>query len=347
MTQRMVLGIVASVLVLLCAVIVSVAVVPQSIYPMLSEADLRGVSSAETRIQLQQAQAQLQNSVRSTLLQLTAGLLVIAGAAATWRQVHVNREGQITDRFTRAIEQLGNDNVDVRIGAVYALERIARNSPADRTAVQFTLAAFVRNHAPWHVGSSGGPVHPTVVVEERPWLQILAPDIQAAVGVLARRLPAPRARREFPVDPKLYLSRVDLRGVQLYRGRRLVNTQLRYANLARSWLEGTRLDGCDLKSADLRRCRLVDASLLQANLNGAFLSGADLSGADLRESDLRGADLAEAILDGAKLDGVKVDAGTVWPAGFDISQYRRVRFCADSPVESEVAGPDATTSGQG
>lgn len=340
----MVLGVVTSVVLLLCAVIFSVAVVPQAIYPTLAEADLHGVSNAETRIQLRQAQAQLQNSVRSTLLQLTAGLLVIAGAAATWRQVHVNREGQITDRFTRAIEQLGNDNVDIRIGAIYALERIARNSPVDRTAVQFTLAAFVRNHSPWHVGTPGGPVHPTVAVEERPWLQILAPDIQAAVGVLARRLPAPRARREFPVDPKLYLSRVDLRGVQLYRGRRLVNTQLRYANLARSWLEGTRLDGCDLKSADLRRCRLVDASFLRANLNGAFLSGADLSGADLRESDLRGADMADAVLDGAKLDGVRVNASTVWPAGFDISQYRRVRFCVDSLVSDNVAGLDETTS---
>jgi hypothetical protein len=77
-----------------------------------------------------------------------AGLLVIAAAAATWWQVHVAREGQMTDRLSRAVDQLGSDNADVCIGGVVALERLAKNSRTDRTSVQFLLGAFVRNHVP-------------------------------------------------------------------------------------------------------------------------------------------------------------------------------------------------------
>jgi hypothetical protein len=93
---------------------VAVVLVPIWLEPALSKADLSAVPAGEKRVTLQQAQAQMQNSIRSTLLQGLAGVLVIGGAVATWRQVQISREGQITDRLTHAIDQLGNDKVDVR-----------------------------------------------------------------------------------------------------------------------------------------------------------------------------------------------------------------------------------------
>ncbi|PRY37956.1 pentapeptide repeat-containing protein [Umezawaea tangerina] len=320
MTRRTVLLAAVGVLGLLAFVVGSLTVLPSLLYPALPEADLHAVSDAGARIQLQQAQGQLQNSVRSALLQLTAGLLVIGGAAATWRQVQVNREGQITERFTRAVEQLGSDNVDVRIGGVYALERVARNSSADRDSVQFLLAAFVRNHSRWTVGGPDGPVHPSAEVDMHlPWLQIRTPDIQAAMGILARR-------PSTPGSPRLYLSRVDLRSVQIHNGR-LTDTQLRYANLARAWLPGTRLDRSDLKSTDLRLANLETAVLTGATLTSAYLGGAvlrdavlrdaDLSHADLTGADLRGADLTGARVEDTTFAGALADDTTTWPTAFD------------------------------
>jgi len=98
---------------------------------------------------------QARNDLRTTLLQGIGGLFLIAGVVATWRQVQLTRheldilrEGQITERFTRAIEQLGSDNLDVRLGGIYALERIASSSDVDRGPILEVLTAYVRGHSP-------------------------------------------------------------------------------------------------------------------------------------------------------------------------------------------------------
>jgi hypothetical protein len=56
------------------------------------------------------------------------GLFIALGAVLTARTYYLNREGQITERYTRAIDQLGSTSLSVRLGGIYALERIARDS---------------------------------------------------------------------------------------------------------------------------------------------------------------------------------------------------------------------------
>ena len=304
---------------LLALLIVGLFLAPRLLYPPLTGADLGAIADPVTRIQLQQAQDQLQNNVRSVLLQATAGLLVVLGAMATWRQVHVNREGQITERLTRAVDHIGSENADVRIGGIYALERIGSNSPSDRRTVQFILGAFVRNHAPWHAGTPDGPEHPTATLDQRLSLRMRAPDIQVAVAVLARRHPSPDSREADPYSGRLYLSRVDLRGLEINRGR-LVKSYFQYSNLARAALRGTRLDRSVLTSADLRECQLEGASFVDADLSHAYLAGANLRGADLRRAKLFGADFSHADLTDAVLDDAQADVTTMWPSGFDIER---------------------------
>jgi hypothetical protein len=293
----------------LVLLVASVLVFPRLLHPALSPAQLRGVASAEKRVELQQAQARLQNDARATLLQGVAGLLLVAGAVATWRQVQVNREGQITERFARAVDQLGSAEPDVRLGGIYTLERIAKDSPADRPTVAAVLGAVVRAHAPWLVGAPDGPPHPTPTVDRQlPWLQHRAPDVQAAISALGHR---PPSRDELP----LYLSRVDLRGAYL-PGARLAHAMIRHANLARAGMSRADLEGSDLEDTDLRRAYLRHARLAGTKLRRAHLQEADLRGANLAGADLRGANLDAALLNGADLTGVRSDAATVWPEGF-------------------------------
>jgi hypothetical protein len=136
---------------------------PERLHPPLAEAQLRGLTP-DQRLQRQQEQRQLQNQVRTTLVQGLVGLLALTGAAigasVAWRQLQGNRrhqqrseeltrEGQITDRYTKAVEQLGNDKgqLGVTLGGIYALERIAKDSERDHPTVMEVLSAFVREES--------------------------------------------------------------------------------------------------------------------------------------------------------------------------------------------------------
>jgi hypothetical protein len=82
---------------------------------------------------------------RATLLQSLVGLLALFGAVSAFRQLRVTREGQITDRYTKAIDQLDTQKaLAVRLGGLYALERIARDSPPDRATIAEVLCAYAR-----------------------------------------------------------------------------------------------------------------------------------------------------------------------------------------------------------
>ena len=90
-----------------------------------------------------------------TLVQILTGLLVLAGLYWTSRRVlaaednvRVAEEGHITDRFTKAIAQLGDKEMAIRLGGIYALERIAKDSEKDHGPIMEVLTAYVREKAP-------------------------------------------------------------------------------------------------------------------------------------------------------------------------------------------------------
>jgi hypothetical protein len=330
-----------AVAVVLAFVLWLVLFAPAHLVPTPSEADLRIIDAAR--------RLELQNDVRTTLLQGLGGLAVLIGAFFTYRQLRIAREGQVTERFTRAIDQLGNDNMDVRLGGIYALERIANDSPQDRAAIGEVLTAFVRGHAPWPPDRPGQLDKDTALQDIRP-LRTWAPDVQAVLTVLGRRKP--------PVGilEALDLADTDLRygnlrdadlqgatfefawltGADLHRARlqrtMLFGAVLAYARLSEAELQGARMDHAQLQKADLhlaqlQGARLVGARLQRARAIGAEFQKAVLTDADLRDAnlgdaqlqgaDLRGAQLQGANLTGAQLNEAHCSATTVWPVGFD------------------------------
>jgi hypothetical protein len=280
------------------------AVVPRWTVPDASEADLRDVP-AEARWQARDSRRKLRNDARTTLLQGLGGLAVLVGATAALRQVRVASEGQVTERFTRAIDQLGHQSLDVRLGGIYALERITRDSQEDRSTIAEVLTAFVRGHAPWPPSRPGQPPEDLPVKDIAP-LQRWAPDVQAALTVLGRRQPAH--------GPDLDLRHTDLRG----------------ANLRRAYLEDAVLEGARLQKANLSHALLHAAHLEEAQLQGALLYGARMRSAYLERAQLQGAQLHGAKLyltdlDHAQLQGAVYDLGTSWPPWFDPNAAGAVR----------------------
>ena len=67
-------------------------------------------------------------------------------ALAALRQAEVAQRDHVVEMFNRAVDQLGNDKLEVRLGAIYTLKRISRDQQyADyRVPILETLTAYVR-----------------------------------------------------------------------------------------------------------------------------------------------------------------------------------------------------------
>lgn len=61
----------------------------------------------------------------------------------------MDQERHRTDLFVKAINQLGSDKLEVRLGGIYALERIAWDSEKDHWPIMEVLTAYLRENAPW------------------------------------------------------------------------------------------------------------------------------------------------------------------------------------------------------
>ncbi|HZA84549.1 MAG TPA: hypothetical protein VFC13_24240, partial [Actinomycetes bacterium] len=158
--------------------------------PALGSAEQPKAENVPTTTALGSAERlKAENDARTTLPQGIAGLVLVVGAGATWRQIQISREGQITERFNKAIDHIGEpaiDKIDVRLGGIYALERIANNSKDDRATIAEILTAYVRGHAAWK--SPAEDAEPSDAATDEPAeLRVRAPDIQAVMTVLGRR----------------------------------------------------------------------------------------------------------------------------------------------------------------
>lgn len=168
-----------------------------------------------------------------------------------------------------AVTQLGDTNETVRLGAIFSLQRIARDSGPDHWPVVELLAAFVRDKSP--VGRSREVGVPP------------AQDVQAAIFAIGQRA---RWAEDLAAGRRVNLENVDFKRVQLSGGH----------------FEGAVLWGGDFRGADLRGTLLDGAQLQGAQFSEARLTGASLRCADLNLADLRGV----GILDAVRLEGADV-----------------------------------------
>jgi hypothetical protein len=62
-------------------------------------------------------------------------------------QTNADRQRRIIESYSKAVEQLASEKMEVRLGGIYTLERISRESPSDYWTVMETLTAFLRENA--------------------------------------------------------------------------------------------------------------------------------------------------------------------------------------------------------
>lgn len=204
-------------------------------------------------------------------------------AIAAIQNAQSAEEKQITERYSKAVEQLGHEEIYVQTGAIYALERIAKDSDKDYWQIMEILTAYVRQK---------------YLMNKEPLVSITI-DIQAALTVIVRLSKNYKSRQEYPIN----LTNANINGANLqnanFEGANLEGVNLENANLEGANLENANLKGANLKNANLERAnlenaKLAKASLIKVNFQKAILKNTDLSSLDFKKSDFSFANLSGA-----------------------------------------------------
>ncbi len=170
----------------------------------------------------------------------------------------LSEQGQITDRFTRAVEQLGKEDegdrsyLSVRLGGIYSLKAA---HGAIRQEMNLRLLTSCAHSC-----------------EHMLRLRVLFPLCnQLNTRILPWTCKQPSlSSPSAPSPARLENARTDLNGTQLT-------------------MRGAQLEGANLYQVDLR-----NANLMGANLRGANLPKTKLDGVNLYRADISGADLSLA-----------------------------------------------------
>lgn len=285
------------------------------------------------------------------------GVAAFAGAPfliwRTWiadRQRHLSQEELYTSLLTKAVEQLGStreeksedgkvktaSNTEVRLGAIYALEKLARDYSPLRVQITAILCAYVRKNAQ-RPKPATDEINQILKMDphersaedaelkrrhEEEWAPRI--DVQVALSVIGGRAESQRpsqirdAEHEAPSGKdrldlrKAHLAQIELPDLQFDEANFsgsclnfviLKGTQLRNADLSEAHLNHACLDGAGLQNARFEDAELQHASLVSVDLQNAVLNRANLEGARLNHACLIGAQLKDARLERAHLQG--------------------------------------------
>lgn len=184
--------------------------------------------------------------VRLSVVQVVAAVGASVALFYTARTYRLSRRGQVTDRFTKALERLSSSESYVRMGGVFAMEQIVQDAPDQASHAARVLNGFVRHHT--EVSAEPGSLA-SVQLADRP-----KEHVQEALRALVVPRPWARGTTRPPVDlANLHLAKARLSG----------------ADLREALLTGSTLTDADLSGADLREADLSDADLTRADLSDA------------------------------------------------------------------------------
>jgi len=243
-------------------------------------------------------------------------------------------------------------NLEVRIGSIYALERIAQDSDRDHVQIMEILCAYIRQNAPapktddWpqlemKESEDYGPL-------EADWAERLKAygkaqqeavetlsvreDIQVALNVIGRRSARQRRLEARSGDAADDAEFVFDQPCPRYEGVDEEHDPVaisEFRNHLRDWsqeLNAYRGYRLNLQKTDLRGTHLSKLNLNGANLSGAKLQGANLFGTHLVGAKLKGAKLQGARLRYAHLEGANLASTHSLLTGFEFCRLQGTEF---------------------
>ncbi len=281
-------------------------------------------------------------------------------ADAAQEQTATAQQSLLNERYQRGAGMLGSPVLSVRLGGIYALQRLAEEYPGQyHLQVMRLFCTFVRNP----LGEDDIPFD----------LREVPADVQAVITAIGERSSAGQlieSKTEFTLDLRrvrlksadmrelaftganlqyAYLSGADLVRIEL-SGAYLLKTNLSSAVLVRANFSNARLTEADFSHARLTRANFSNARLAKANLSGALLARANFSRADLTEADLSGdrsvyANFSNAAairtnLCGSDLSGGDFSGALLWDANLSDANLANANLSGADLTDANLSGAD-------
>ncbi|MDG4838368.1 pentapeptide repeat-containing protein [Micromonospora sp. WMMD967] len=213
--------------------------------------------------------------------------------AAARDEIRLSEQGQVNERYSRGVEHLGSDSLDVRVGGILALEQIANDAPSRAAAVRAILNSFISIHAPRRDVRSVRVIPRVSAGSFNP--RHVAQDTGVALATLGR------------VGGPISLSYLDLGGAAFSSGD-YANSWFWATDLSSSAAFSANMQGSVFCYSDLSFVFFSRIDLRGGNFESANLTGARLEQSDLRNANFTNATLAGALLIGSDLRGAKITA---------------------------------------
>jgi len=233
---------------------------------------------------------------------------VTAGIIAAWRawvadkQTNINDRGQITERFTRAVEQLGDDSAYMRMGAIQALRLIGSDNESHVSAVLNLLASFVREKSPAKkMGESGysiphqKEVSPrnegdefasliTKIFDSIPGMgrvDYISGDIQESLVAIGKIV-----RKHEDSLMKMGTIYTDLSQSDMAYLRQIIDCNFSYCMFMRSDIRCASFGLCDFKMTFFNAAELYSVAFNHCDCSTASFDGAHLNYATFHHTDI-------------------------------------------------------------
>ncbi|MBT2393393.1 pentapeptide repeat-containing protein [Streptomyces sp. ISL-1] len=199
----------------------------------------------------------------TTIDWLTLGVAFVAAAASIGFGIATlfqEGEKEANGRYSDFVDKIGSTSPDVRMGGIYTLEELNKESEIDQRQMMEILTSFIRGQSP----------RPPKLVKSKKKASeycygLKAPknDVATAMRVLARS--------EIQADESPDLSNAELTRLDLPEQAKLPNVDFTSTDLRCSSLRGVNLETADLSGTWLTWADLTDANLSHAkNLDQAF-----------------------------------------------------------------------------
>ncbi|MGH0004249.1 pentapeptide repeat-containing protein [Pseudovibrio ascidiaceicola] len=226
----------------------------------------------------------------------------------------LNPDGEVT--IDLEVLESSAPNLEVRIGAIYALERIAQDSLRDHLQIMEILCAYVRENAP-AVG-----LDPT-----EPPLKKIGPrtDIQVAVNVLGRR-----SREQLHAEEKSKF-RLDLRSADL--------SGVDFRNLN---FRAARFHNCRLEAALFGGCQLTGTQFYGALLNFAEFSRAELRGTRFDFAVMNRPKIEVGVVHGAFSRGETLGLGNIYGVSLVGTDISAISYLGEPALTNVTIGSSDT-----